>query len=378
MKIIFDKAELITAVSPAMGSVSNKNTLAPIEGILIESEGSDCCVLSAYDLEKGMRITLPAIVEEGGSFIINAAKLNQMIRIMPESRITIEVDRRGIAKISSGKTSFELHALRGEDFPNLPELSVDGGIPIKQKELKDMITSTMFAVAQNNQRSELNGAFFRIDDKQLTVVACDSNRLAIKSKKLELVLSEELNRRFIIPGKTLSELVRLLDSPEETMIVKPMRKHCVFKIRELYFFTRLIEQEYIDYDRFIPKNSKIFVTLDDDAFADSLERALLVTDDKNVGQTRSTLKCTFVDDRLELTSASVSSSFFDELPIEMEGEGIVIGFNCRNLLEAVKSCGVERIRLAMSSPLMSMTIAPAEKEDEGSFLFLVLPVKMKD
>jgi len=377
MKVIFEKAELINAVSPAMGSVSNKNTLAPIEGILIESEGDNHCILSAFDLEKGMRITLPAVIEEKGSCIINAAKFNQIIRIMPDSKITLEVDRRNIAKISSGKTFFELHALKGEDFPNMPELSIDGGITLKQGDLRDMITSTMFAVAQNSQRMEMNGAFFSIEGSSLTVVACDHNRIAMKNKTFDFTLAADLNSRFIIPNKTLTELVRLLDATEEPITVKPMRKHCVFKIGEIYFFTRLIEQEYVEYRRYIPKDSKINVLVNTESLVSSLERALLVTDDKNVGHTKSTLKCTFVENRLELSSTSVTSSFSDELSIDMEGEGIEIGFNCRNLLEAVKSCGVENIRISMTSPLMAMTILPAEPVEGEGFLFLVLPVRMQ-
>lgn len=377
MKVIFEKSELINAVSPAMGSVSNKNTLAPIEGILVESDGDKQCILSAFDLEKGMRITLPAVVEEKGSCIINAAKLNQMIRIMPDSKITLEVDRRNIAKLSSGKTSFELHALKGEDFPNMPELSIEGGITVKQSDLRDMITSTMFAVAQNSQRMEMNGAFFSLDGDQFRVVACDHNRIAIKEKTFSFTLAEDINPRFIIPNKTLTELVRLLDATDEPITLKPLRKHCVFKIGEMFFFTRLIEQDYVEYKRYIPKDLKISVLLNTESLISSLERALLVTDDKNVGHTRSTLKCTFVENRLELSSTSVTSSFSDEIPIDMEGDGIEIGFNCRNLLEAVKSCGVENIRISMTSPLMAMTILPAEPVEGESFLFLVLPVRMQ-
>ena len=377
MKVIFEQAELINAVSPAMGSVSNKNTLAPIEGILIESDGDSRCILSAYDLEKGMRITLPAKVEEKGSCIINAAKLNQIIRIMPDNKITLEVDRRNIAKLSSGKTFFELHSLKGEDFPNMPELSIDGGITLQQGVLREMITATLFAVAQNSQRIEMNGAFFSLEEGKLTVMGCDSNRIALKTKTFDFTLADDINSRFIIPNKTLTELVRLLDATEEPITVKPMRKHCVFKIGEMYFFTRLIEQDYVEYKRYIPKDFKISVLLNTDSLISSLERALLVTDDKNVGHTRSTLKCTFVENRLELTSTSVTSSFSDELSIDMEGEGIEIGFNCRNLLEAVKSCNVENIRLSMTSPLMAMTILPAEPVEGESFLFLVLPVRMQ-
>lgn len=378
MKIIFDRDELTAAVTPAMGCVSNKNTMASIEGILIETDG-DRCILSAYDLEKGVRITVPAKVEEEGSYIINAGKLNQIIRSMPENNIEIEVDRRNITKISSGKSAFELHALKGEDFPNLPELSVEGGFNIKQGELRTLISQTLFAVAQNDQRPALNGAFFKIENNTITVVSCDSNRLAIKRRNCDIDRStDDAALKFIIPGKTLGELVKIIDDGDEIITVRPSRKHVIFKIGELYFFSRLIDEEYIDYERFMPKNNKIFVKIYTGEFIRSLDRASLVTEDKNMGQTKSALRCSFEDCVLRLSSVSVSGSFSDELIIEKEGGNIEIGFNCRYLLETLRSCGADRVKLSLSTPLMSMIIEPAEENCEEDFTYLVLPVKMKE
>lgn len=378
MKVIFDRSELIAAVTPAMGCVSNKNTMAAAEGILIETEG-DRCILSAYDLEKGIRIEVPAKIVEEGSYIINAVKLNQIIRIMPENSVEIEVDRRNIVKISSGKTSFELHALRGEDFPNLPELSVEGGFSIKQGDFRLLIQQILFAVAQNDQRPALNGAFFKIDNNTVTAVSCDSNRLAVKKKYCEINLTaDDSALKFIIPGKTLGELIKLIGDGDEMITVRPSRKHVIIKIGEFFFFSRLIDEDYIDYERFIPKNNKIFVKIYTDEFIRSLERASLVTEDKNMGQTKSALRCSFKDNVLYLSSVSVSGSFNDEIIIEKEGEDLEIGFNCRYLLESLRSCGTERVRLSLSTPLMSMLIEPAEENGEDDFIFLVLPVKMKD
>jgi len=378
MKIVFDRNRLDAVIAPAMGCVSNKNTMASVEGILIETEG-DHCIISAYDLEKGIRITVPAAVEEEGSYIINAVKLNQIIRNMPESNVTIEVDRRNITKISSGKSSFELHALKGDDFPNLPELSVEGGFNIKQGELRSLIVQTLFAVAQNDQRPALNGAFFQIENNTITVVSCDSNRLAVKRKYCEIERSENNTAlKFIIPGKTLGELIKLINDSDDIITVRPVRKHVIFKIGELFFFSRLIDEEYIDYERFIPKNNKIFVKINTEQLMRSLERASLVTEDKSMGQTKSALRCSFDDNMLYLSSVSVSGSFNDEIIIEKEGLNIDIGFNCRYLLESLRACETEYVRLSLSTPLMSMIIEPAVKNSEDDFIYLVLPVKMKD
>ena len=372
MKIVIQKNDFMAALSPLMGCVSNKNTMASIEGILIETEGENSCVLSSFDLEKGVRLKAQAEVEEGGSYIINAVKLNQIIRMMPEENITIEVDKRNVTRIYSGRSSFELHALSGEDFPNLPDLGTEGGFEVKQGDFRNLIVRTMFAVAQNDQRPAINGAFFIIDSGKITVVGCDRNRLAINSRTCDTAGD---NCNFIIPGKSLGELVKLLSDEDENVVVRLARKHCVFKIGDVYFFTRLIDEDYIDYERFLPKNNKIFVDIDKSATLESLERAMLVTEDKSMGQTKSTLKCSFSDDVLRLSSKSVSSSFYDEIAAVKTGEDIEIGFNCRYFFDAVRACGTEKLKFSLSSPLMSMIIEPGEELENESFVYMVLPLR---
>ena len=132
MKIVFDKDVLVNALTPAMGAVSEKNTISAIEGILFTTDGPSGCILSSYDLERGYRTSVKAEVLEEGSFIINANKLYRMIRTMPERQITIEVNEKFQTKISSGNSRFSLSALPGNDFPNLPDLNGEGGICFSQ------------------------------------------------------------------------------------------------------------------------------------------------------------------------------------------------------------------------------------------------------
>ncbi len=377
MKIRFNKAELAQALVPAMGSVSSKNTMNTTEGILIETEGDDRCVISAYDLEKGIRLTIPANVTEGGSYIIKADKLNQIVRVLPGDEITIEVDKRNVTKISSGRSFYELHAMKGEDFPNLPDLSVNEGFRMKKGDLRLLITSTIHAVAQNDVRIALNGEFFSINGNRITIVACDANRLAIMKKECEMEgMAENAEYKFILPGKSLAELIKLLAGDDEEMLyIRPSRKHVVFRVGEISFFSRLIDEQYIEYERFIPKDNRIDVHISAVEFMHALERALLVTEEKTMGQTKTKLKCSFSEDVRMLSSISQSGSFSDEVFMRKEGDDIDIGFNCRYLLDAVKACTVDDIVLKMSTPLMSMIIKP-DCEASEDFTYLVLPVKM--
>ncbi len=379
MKLTFSREALTGAVLPMLGSVSGKNTIASISGILFTAKG-DTCTLSAYDLEKGMRTVLPCEVVEEGSFVFGATKFAQIIRTMPESHITIEVNPTNLRTvITSGQARFEITALKGEDFPSLPYLQGDRGFLIKRKDLTRLLGRTMFAVAQNDTRTCLNGAYFRIEGSHIITVGCDGNRLALSEMDCDLQLTtdtQNLDMAFIVPGKTLGEMMKLLSDSEEAVELQLTRKHIMMKTGNFILFSRLIDQEYVDYTRFLPKASKVFCNLPCDALVASLERALLVTEDKLAGQMKSPVKLIFEPQALTVRSESIVSRVEDTIAITLEGEPMEIGFNCRLLLDALRVADVETVRLSLTSSLMSMTIEPVGDDSEDRFLLLVLPVRL--
>lgn len=378
MKVNFTQSVLAEAINIAMSCVSNKSTVAAAGGILINCEG-DRAVLVSYDLEKGIRIEIDADIVEHGACIIDAQNLNSIIKVMPAGLVTLEVNDTWRAKLSSGKSEFEINAMNSKEYPTLPDITNRRGFRIKQGELKDMITGTLFAVAQNDARPTFNGAFFRIDGNRITTVGCDTFRLAIREKVCELENSEEqpVIGEFIIPGRTLTEVVKLLSEPEKTVEINIARKQVIFRFEErsIIFFTRLIEGEYIDYERIIPKNSTIFVDIDSAAFAGALERASIVSDE-SAGKNKSGARCHFHDNVLEITSVSASGKVYDEIPTSHQGGDIEIGFNCRYLTEALKYSQCDKVRLSLSSPFISMIIEPLEKNENDTFTYLALPIKM--
>ena len=189
------------------------------------------------------------------------------------------------------------------------------------------------AIAVTDQRPMLCGAYFQVTDGKLKLVSCDGNRLAIREVACNIGNKNKdassLNLAFIVPGKTLSQLSRLLGDEDGDVTVILARKHVIFKMNDRIFFSRLIEGEYIDYNRVIPKESKITAVLDRMAFISSLERASLVTEDKSLGQVKTSVKFNFEGDVLKVSSESLSGSVYDEVVIEKEGDDLLIGFNCR-------------------------------------------------
>lgn len=381
MKIIFNRSEISTAVSPLMCAVSGKSSMTTTEGILIEAKFPDVCTMTTYDLQKGVRITVEAKVIEEGSYIINAQKFVQTLRVMEGEEITLTVDSKLSASIVSGRSSHKTIALAGEDFPNIPELKSDRSFIVSQSVLKRMIGKVDFAMGINDQRAVLNGTFFKIEDDSIMLVSCDSFKLAKCTEKTELVNkntngNEHLEYSFIVPSKTVSELVKLLDDDDEAMTqIFVTRKHIVMLIGEITFFSRLIEGEYIDYDRIIVKNHRNKLIVDKKEILSALERAALITEEKIAGSVRSHVKLDIDGEVIKISAVSTAGSTYDEVTIEHEGDGILIAFNNRYLMDCIRACDGDKISMEMSTPLASMNIKPCDNDDE---IYMLLPVRMKD
>ena len=384
MKVIFNRSAISSAVTPLMCAVSGKSTLSTIEGILIEAKYPDVCVMTTYDLEKGVRITVEAKVIEEGSFIINAQKFSQTLRVMEGEEVTLTVDDKLVACIFSGKSSHKMSALKGQEFPNIPDLESDRSFIVGQAVVKDMMSQVAFAMGVNDQRAVLNGTFFNISDNGILAVSCDSFKLAKVYHDTELVNKNtngnaHLEYKFIVPVKTMNELNRLLDDGEDAqMQIYVTRKHIVFLIGELTFFSRLVEGEYIDYNRIIVTNHRINVVLNKREFLSALERASLVTEERIAGSVRSHVKIEVSGGVMKISAVSSAGSTDDEINVEHEGDDILIAFNNRFLMDTVRACDCETVKLSMSSALTSMNIEPNEKKDGEEEIFMLLPVRMKE
>jgi DNA polymerase-3 subunit beta len=331
-------------------------------------------------MNKGVRATLEAErVLAPGSFIISANRLLQIIKVLSEDELTIEVSDDLIATVTSGKASFSLSALPGKDFPTLPELNGSRGFEVESEVLKEMISRVLHSVAEQDSRPMLCGAYFRISENRMEVISCDSYTLSRRAVTCDLRDIGEISVMdfsFLVPGHALNELVRILGDGDEITCVKIARKHAIFFFNDIIFFTRMIDSEYIDYERITPKDQPIRVTVDRDRFLAALERATLIAEEKIVGSGRSYVKLILDGNQMQITSTSANGKVYDELPITHEGEDLEIGFNCRYLINSIRATEGELLDLGFKSPTMSLTIDPHEKNEDRKFFYMVLPVRM--
>lgn len=382
MKITFNRQELSNKIAPLMSVVSGKSTLTAVEGILIEANSDDSCTMTAFDLEKGIKITVDAEVLEQGSYIINAQKFNQTLKVMDGEEITLTVDSKLGVLFECGKSSHRTGALKAEDFPEIPDLKSEKGFIVSQAQLKKMLAKVSYAMGINEPRPVLNGCYIKTEEGNISIVACDGFKLAVCSAEAELKKLENSEKgvefSFIVPVKSVNELTKLLsDDEEDTVTVYMSHKNMVIVFEDLIFFTRLIVGEFVDYNRIIIRNHKIEVIASKQEMIAALEKASLITEERIAGSVRSHVRVEVCEDLMKVSAVSSAGSIYDEFNIEHTGDDISIAFNNRFLIDSIKACRSDKIKLSMSSPLMGINIEPCD-EESGSELFMLLPVRTRD
>ena len=383
MKFVVNKSDLMKKLTPAMGSISTKNTVPAIEGVLIETLPSGLIQISTYDMTKGFRATIiPVSIEREGRFIINAQRLYQTIRVLPDDEITFDIKDNLNCEIYSGRSAFTMIAQRGADFPNLPDLITERGFTVGAENLRKMISKVAHSVASQDNRPMLCGAFFKVYEGGFEVVSCDGYRLSKCTLKCDLgslADSGEINYSFIIPGHALGELTKVLsDGQDEEVKLYLSRKHAIVNKGDVTFFSRLIDSEYINYEKIIPQTNDIIVAVDRDRFLTGLERANIIAEEKVQNAGRSYVKISVGGHYLNLTSLSANGGVNDEMDCVHEGGDIEIGLNCRFLIDAVKVSEGENIVIKMLDQEHAIVIEPTEKGEDFNYLYMILPVKMKE
>ncbi len=383
MIVIFDKDIILNALMPAMFTVAGKNTMPSIEGVHLICTEDGSCTIETFDLEKGIRTGVKCTVIEEGNVILNANKFLQIIKVMPSGDIKVTVDDNFKATIESGPNSyFEIKALPGEDFPDLPEIIGERGFYISQAMFRKFVNRVAFSVAQNDSRPVFNGAYFEVSNTKLTIVACDSNRLAMCEKEIELENRNKdgsvLNHKFIVPGKTLNDLLKLAKDTDDMMEVRIMRRYLMFKIGEVSLYTKTIDAQYFDYTRLLPTSHSVRIKLNSGELLGALERSSLIVEDRLAGSIRSYVKFT-VDDKLLVSTVSSNGNVFDEIAIEKDDpdSSIVIGFNCRFMLDALRVCDDCEMIMSFKNPLLGVLIEP-QNTDDGKYTYFVMPIRMNN
>ena len=210
MKFSCPRPELYEIVSNVSRAVSGKTALTVLEGILIRAKGGVLSFLG-YDLDLGISAQMSAQIEEEGEIVLSAKLFVDMMRRMNGDTVTIRTDEKYLTEIKSGATEFTILGIPSDEFPEIPVVQEEQSIRLPQHLLKGMIDQTLFAISTNDSKPVHTGSLFQLEDGELRVVSVDGFRLALRREKV----SAEGTAQFIIPGKTLSEMTKLLSEDEE-------------------------------------------------------------------------------------------------------------------------------------------------------------------
>ena len=365
MKFSCQKEVILSAVQTTSKAAAGKSSIPALEGILLELEGNNLTV-TGYNLDIGIKTEIEVNGIESGNIVINARMAGDIIRKMPSGEITFSCDSNNMATIISRETEFSVMCMSADDYPVVPQVNPETSFSVPQKMIKSMISQTKFAVAVTDTKPALMGCKFEICDNILNVVAVDGVRIALRQ---EPVVYD--NIEFIVPAKTLDELIHILSDDNDKNITFCIDKNQIsFSVGDYIMISRLIDGEFIQYSKHLVCNDEVYAEVNCRDMIDMLDRAMLIINEKN----KNPIRCELNGDILALSCTTGLGKINDKINVKYNGDPITIGFNAKYMLDAFKACDTDTVKLIMSSSVAPIIIKPMAGTE---FTFLVLPMRLK-
>ena len=303
MKFSCYQKDLATAVTNVQRAVSPKTNLPALEGILIKAI-DDKIVLCGYDLEIGITTSVLSTVQENGSIVVSAKLFAEIIRRLPDNSVSIETDEKAVVYIHCGCADYQIVGIPSDDYPELPIVDAESTLEIEGGILRNMI----------NTKPIYTGSLFEIKNKMFRIVSIDGYRVAIRQE----AVSCDTNTKFIVPGKTLSEILKLTTDDEQTVQITVGQRHAVLKIGDYSIITRLIEGNFLDYRSTIPETVKTEFVANTREFISAVERMSLLNSDR----IQSPIKCMVYDTQVNLSCSTSVGKANDTILAHITGENV--------------------------------------------------------
>ena len=367
MKLRIGTKELNNALAIATRALSSRTTNPIFEGILLEAE-DEALKITCSDERVTIITRVDAAVDERGSGVIPGRSFSELMRRMPEGDIDIEMNEKHMFRVKSAHQSAQAR-FSGQDASLFPLPPVDTGmnsVRMAQKQLKDMINRTEFAIAVDDMREVLTGASLKIKDGRAVMVGLDGYRMAMSEYQL---FGEDAEMDIIIPGRAVSDIGRLLNDDEESFCrLSGDKSRFCLTYNKTVMFVSLIEGEYINYERLLPKSFSTTVTCEVDALRACIDRAALIARES----ANNLVRFDFRDGVMFVDSNSETNDIHEEIPAEKTGDDLKITFNIKYIQDVLKGMDAERIRMCFNSPINPSIMKP---DEEASYQHLVLPVR---
>lgn len=368
MKFTCDKTALCEVLPNVAKATSMKTPMEALAAIRLSADGQEL-ELTGYDLELGIRTVIPAVVEESGMLLADSRLFSEIVRRMPDGVLSVETDSHLKITITGGGTSCQLAGMNADEYPELPDIEQQQGTVIPQNLLKNMIEQTIYAVSLDETKPIFTGELIEIENDMLSVVALDNYRMALRTEPL----SNQDPMKFVVPAKALREIQHLLEDDEKNenpCVIRLDQHHAIFEIHRYTVYTRLLAGEFINYRRSIPQSAKTEAVLSRRELIESLERCSLLISEKN----KTAVRFQFEDDRVLISCQNVVGSVDDQISCNVTGEKLVIGFNNRYLLDAIRAVQGDRVRLFLTASDRAVKVMEADGENS---IAIIMPVQVR-
>ena len=363
MKFICSKSELLNGLSVVSKAVPSKTTMTILECILVDcTQGA--IKLTANDMELGIETTVAGMIEEPGVIALDAKIFLEIVRKLPHNNITITSDNNFQTVITCEKAKFNISGKSGEDFSYLPDIERNDSIVVSQFTLKEVIRQTIFSIADNDNNRLMTGELFEINGDELKVVSLDGHRISIRKIQLKNSYNP---KKVVIPGKTLNEISKILSGETDRDVsIFFTDNHVVFEFDSTTVVSRLIEGEYFRIDQMLSSDYETKVTINKKEFLSCIDRATLLVKEGE----KKPIIINITDGSMELKINSAIGSMNEQIDIEKAGKDLMIGFNPRFLIDALRVIDDEQITIYLVNPKAPCFI----RNDENSYIYLILPV----
>ena len=363
MKLICSKANLLKGVNIVSKAVPTRTTMNILECILIDAS-TDEIKFTANDMELGIETKIEGEIVEHGIIALDAKIFSEIVRKLPDNEVTIETDNSFQTLITCEKAKFNIIGKSGEDFSYLPYVERTDSITMSQFTLKEVIRQTIFSIADNDNNKLMTGELFEISENQLKVVSLDGHRISIRNINLK---DNYEYKKVVVPGKTLNEISKILPgSADEDVVLYITDNHIIFEFDQTTVVSRLIEGEYFRIEQMLSSDYETKVRINKKELLDCIDRATLLIKEGE----KKPIIMNVADGHMELKINSFIGSMNEDIDIDKEGKDILIGFNPKFFIDALRVIDEEEVTLYMVNPKAPCFI----KDDEESYIYLILPV----
>lgn len=367
MKLICGQKKLANAINNAQKAINNKTTIELLKGILFSAK-SGVLTVTGYDSEICVETKIDAEISKKGSIVVNSKLVGDIIRKLPDSMVSIEVDNDYNMFISCMNSRYKLKGVNADEFPELADFEIDKMIRFDQIEMRNMIKQTVFATASEPVNPVLAGELIEVSKGYINMAAVDGYRLAIRKSVIEDASGDDIS--VIVPGTTLNHLNGLL-SEEGDFYMGVDENNIVFVLGNTKIIARLIEGNFTKYDNLLPKEYASRVVVNTKNLRESVERAaLLFSTEKN-----NIIRTSITDGMMVITANNENGNAYEEIDIELEGEEIDVAFNSRYFLDGIKNIDSEFVAIEISGAVNPCIIKPV---DGVEYIYLILPVRVSN